>query len=73
MSFGDVLRTLQFEGFEVTICQLRWAVDSKKISTPLRDEANHLHFGTRHLNELRTYFGGKKNRRLACQALEQSV
>ncbi len=60
MCFRDVLQTLRSDGFDISITQLRWAVDSEKISMPPRDGSNRFVFKTQHLDELRRYFQGKR-------------
>lgn len=56
MCYGDVLRTLNREGLEVTDAQLRWAINSGKVSRPPLDGSLRFNFSEEHVAELRDYF-----------------
>ena len=66
MCFRDVLQILRSDGFDISITQLRWAIDSEKISPPPRDGSNRFDFGTQHVDELRQYFQGRQGKRRSC-------
>jgi hypothetical protein len=67
MCFKDTLDTLRAEGIEITATQLRWAINSGKISRPPLDGSLTFVFGPQHVAELLDYFRNRKVRRRPCE------
>ncbi len=60
MSFGEVLRELRDDNLTVTITQLRWAVDSGKVSKPAMDGSRRLAFGDQDVDAIKRYFHARQ-------------
>jgi len=59
MCFHDVLETLRAEGITVSTSQLRWAIDSGKVTRPSLDGSLRFSFDEEHLAQLRAHFRAK--------------
>ncbi len=60
MSFSDVLRTLHADGLKVSHTQLRWAIDTAKVSRPPMDGSHRFIFGSDDVAALRQHFQGSQ-------------
>jgi hypothetical protein len=60
MCLKDFLRALRREGIRVSEAQIRWAINSGKISRPPLDGSLRFDFGPRQLVELRRLLGNRK-------------
>ena len=60
MCFGDVLNALRQSGMSVSAMQLRWAINSGKITRPPLDGSLRFDFDPAHVVELQNYFRTRK-------------
>ena len=56
MCLKDLLKRLQRDGLDVTEAQIRWAINSGKVTRPPLDGSLRFVFGERHVAELRMWF-----------------
>ena len=62
MCFHDVLEELHRSGLSVSGVQVRWAINSGKISKPKLDGSLRYDFGPEHVAGLENYFRNRRAR-----------
>ena len=62
MTRGEIVRTLQAEGFDATFDTVNHAVQTGRISKVPFDGAGNRNFSKKHLRELRTYHSRPRRR-----------
>jgi len=59
---SDVITKLREQGLSTTATQIRWAINSGKISRPPLDASLRFDFGQRQVQELCDYFSQRQRR-----------